>query len=316
MDIKNICSRPGIVLQGNITEATTAISTITVNPGVYRTVIATNSAQFTPMGWVSTLFGMWRGTLKYRITLAKTVYHTGVMEITYRPGTSFSAGNDASVYYLLHRRIWDISQSSSFEFEIPYACGTNWSDVHHNLASTSYGYRGAMNGVVGISMTTALHVSGGVTISSTVPYVVYVWSDDMEFAVPTTAFELPVVPGNYAALPPGTRRIASGTRVEPELPIRSESEFVPQIGPWGDEAPIQGKCGEPSQMFPVTRWTHITNANCVGEAVPNLRALTHRFDWTAVHRSFYGDGTEYHPSIHHIRMQAMWQNQTISQIQP
>jgi len=83
----------------------------------------------TPLFYISNLFTMWRGTIKYRFDFAKTKFHAGRIRITYSPSANYLAASappylvpDTSDGTQVHGKtvIWDIRESSYFEFECPY----------------------------------------------------------------------------------------------------------------------------------------------------------------------------------------------------
>ena len=260
MDVRSVCSRPGILAVGNYNTAG-FVTSWWVNPGAYCKIGSTSF--FSHLAWTSLFFRMWRGTIKYRIALAKTAFHAGVLEVIYQPGrlNQVTTVEEAS---LNHRWSWDISQSSSFEFEIPFSSPISWSDVRYQDANAVWAIPADpsfLTGCISIIAVTAPSVvtddAGTSLVSDNIPYVVYTWSDDIEFAVPSLLHFSP--------------DFVVGRQIRGRRP-----KVEPQVGPWGDSVPDGVVCKAPTRLFRANPVSLVTNASCVGEVVPNLRSLTRR----------------------------------------
>lgn len=135
MDIGYICSNPVALNQWTWTTAGTVGSLVTVipvHPGVcVKSTPALTTytyGQFTPtpMAFVASMFKYWAGSLKYRLEAVATPFHAGRLMVVYIPDydplnldqyTITDAGDNYST-------VWDITESSHIEFEVPYLGNT------------------------------------------------------------------------------------------------------------------------------------------------------------------------------------------------
>jgi hypothetical protein len=79
-----------------------------------------------PIYYLSNFFGYWRGSIKIRIKIVKTMFHTGRIQITFTPGTSAvtTPGLNNSAFSL--REILDISTGDDIELVLPWFIPTNY----------------------------------------------------------------------------------------------------------------------------------------------------------------------------------------------
>lgn len=247
MDIRKVCSRPGIVAVGNWTSSG-FITSLPIGPGIHNTIAS--YTHWSHLAWVSRFFRLWRGTINVRISLDKTAMHSGELIIVYQPWWWDDEQADANSYALNHRIIWDTNMSSSIEFKVPYSSPLPWTDVFYddgNSPSSPGTNHCANTGVIYIYGQTAPVIPADVGLNAAVPYIIYTWSDDIEFAMP-----------------------AMSDIVAPPIDV--------EIGPWSDAAPNGETCDTPKYMYYASRPSPITNSSCVGEAIPNLRLLTRRLE--------------------------------------
>lgn len=69
-------------------------------------------------GYTAAIFKWWRGSMRYRLSLSKTAFHSGRLRITWHPHrddpiTKFESSAS-------HTRIYDIRESNEIEFEVPF----------------------------------------------------------------------------------------------------------------------------------------------------------------------------------------------------
>jgi hypothetical protein len=89
----------------------------------------------TPISWLQSFFQFWRGSIRYRMRISKTKFHSGRLLIVFKPGVSstypgiVSAPTWADVPYL-YTLVVDIRDSSMVEFTIPYSSSRVYS--HHD----------------------------------------------------------------------------------------------------------------------------------------------------------------------------------------
>jgi hypothetical protein len=131
---------------------------------------------YQPLAFVAQYFSLWRGSLRFRIKIVKTEFHSGRIAICFNPiepGVTTTALSYANSDYL-HREIVDLRYSSEIEFAVPFISSSPWKSV-----------RGTDNnlGTIGIYTVDPLQAP------SSVPGSIYFLCEvsggpDFEFAVP------------------------------------------------------------------------------------------------------------------------------------
>jgi hypothetical protein len=123
------------------------------------------------------MFRYWRGGIKFRFTFAKTKFHGGRIMAAYVPVT-YDTGTDAVlsnpvplpeigsglVQPFQHSAIFDLKDSNTFEFEVPYVSARPWLNTY------------GTSGGVSLSVLDRLVTSGAT--SNTVDYLVEVAAAD------------------------------------------------------------------------------------------------------------------------------------------
>jgi len=197
----------------------------------------------TMVGYVASAFDLWRGSMKYKIQVAKTAYHSGRLRISYVPG----GNTESDDYDYDHGYSWilDLRTSNEIEFEVPFTSAVPW--LSTDQASDDNKSRTA-GGILAISVLNPLVAPS--TVSSTVE--INVWlagGSDFELARPTMNKWLPI-------------------RLAPVMSAQvNEDDQTKGFNDFGDAAAMFGM-GKMSMVEAA--------ALCVGEKVLNLRTLCKR----------------------------------------
>lgn len=88
----------------------------TTNHGAEAAVV-----QMTPSAQLGTMFEYWSGTITYKFTVIASQFHRGRLMLTYEPDGFLPTYSSSS--YTGPRtinKIWDISEDTTFEFEVPW----------------------------------------------------------------------------------------------------------------------------------------------------------------------------------------------------
>lgn len=105
--------------------AGTQLSSIAIQPYLYYidSIDATNSVRnFSPVAFLTHLFGYWRGGLTFKFKMAKTTFHSGRLMFVFTPYTqanTTATPTYANSPYAL-RTIIDIREGNTFEITCPY----------------------------------------------------------------------------------------------------------------------------------------------------------------------------------------------------
>jgi hypothetical protein len=148
------------------TSSSGTLYTFDVQPHLLK--IIGGAAHYLPVGFVTSFFEQWRGSIKVRLKFVKTEFHSGRLMVCFFP-TDEIASNQTSPEYV-NRHIIDIREYNEFTFEIPYISRYAWSTA------------GTRTGVLSIRVVDALVAPA--TVSSTVTILAEVAAgDDMQWSI-------------------------------------------------------------------------------------------------------------------------------------
>lgn len=226
----------------------------------------------TTLGFVASMFRYWRGTIKYRLTVAKTAFHTGRLRITYHPGvygeTPITPGgvNENAYNWIL-----DLSVSSELEFEIPYIANVPWKECYVGRYDDTNAWRQERysTGTITITVLTQLRRASD-SVANNCPINMWVsGGDDISFAIPDF--------GSYG--------IAAPTyRVKSELEHDSDEEWTAQVFNLTSKSVEHNEqvTNMASEMFPMQHMSPTSAEELtMGEKITNLRQLIKRFGITS-----------------------------------
>nr|UNY42048.1 MAG: polyprotein [Picornavirales sp.] len=237
-----------------------------VNPGIYTSstpAVYPHQADVCRLAYVSSLFRLWRGMLRYRFSIPKTSFQTGVLEIVYQSGRG-GISSDISLNVALSRTLWDITKSSTLEIDVPYNSITAWSPVIFQPIETNDGFNttSTNTGGITINIINALVDASGL-VPGPVEIIMYVAAGgDFELARPG-------FPGSAQIYPEPAPYTPSLLRSPPPS---TSSLYEAQGGDLFQENEVNaGRIIVAAT--PSTEWGHLTT---VGERILNLRLLTRR----------------------------------------
>lgn len=179
----------------NLTTPVGLIAQIPVHPNVGVQLVASNF-HYIPLAFVSRFFNYWRGSIKYRVKVVKTEFHSGRISVSFFP-TDESAYTSNSAY--VNRMIIDLRETSEFEIIVPYISRLPWTP------------RSTEIGKLSIELVDILVAPA--TVSSNIYLLIeQCGGDDMEFAVPA-AFDpnISVIVPQSGISPVNDQKIVSTT---------------------------------------------------------------------------------------------------------
>jgi len=266
MDIKYVAKKSCIFRSNILWETSDSQGTIlhknNVAPG-----FATNTGSLNPttLAFLSSMFRYWRGGLKFRLSVAKTAFHTGRLRITYSPGVYTTASD--LVYENAYNWILDLSISSELEFEIPYISNVPWKEtLITDTTPAIWSNEKYSTGIITVEVLTPLRASSD-SVSSTCPFNMWICGgDDIAFAIPDF--------GSYSIASPNTF-------ISEELDAQIFNQTAAGI------QHNEQVSNTASQMFPKspmdgTKAEELT----MGEKITSLRQLIKRFGITSRGESY------------------------------
>lgn len=259
MDIKYIASR--LSLQNSFQWQTSGLPEAQlyqwyVSPMIFPSKQTTTPSvqtyyEPTMVGFLSSGFEWWRGSMKYKVQVAKTGYHSGRLRIMYVPAGTVSSPTPISYDAdLCYNWILDLRTSSEIEFEIPFTSVVPWLQADIPSGSATSLLRTTC-GIVAIEILNPLVAP--TTVADTVDVNVWVaGGSDFELARPSINKWVPV-------------SLATPTTMVAQVGAQQQSsgfnDFVPA-----------------AKMFNMTTSDTVAlDALSIGESVRNLRCLIKRF---------------------------------------
>lgn len=313
MDINYICKKSCFLRNDPWSNTTTGkIYSIFVSPGICN--VSGTLFQPSLLAFVTSMFRYWHGTMRYRISVAKTGFHTGRLRISYHPGafsTAITYPADNAYSWIL-----DLSVSSEIDVEIPFVSPKPWlscdlfshtSTNPFGPAASTFSLTGSNNlqfctGILQIEVLNQLRVAGAA--SNTVDILTWVSSGDIEFAVPIMSSFVPSRDSNPPSLGYSIRRKRDVVE-ESELPTIPDEALADYFLSNEDEHPNTEEEDFGEQDLPEAQaFQNITPASdhmtqldgsefcalfnaqsafadsktlTMGESIVNLRELTRRF---------------------------------------
>jgi len=185
--IAAICKREAIVGTFNWKKEDAVDATLAYFPVSPQCAPYSGGVSFnTPLSFLSLLFAFWRGSLIYRFSAAKTIFHSGRLRISFTPnftGTNYSSSDNNYSF------VWDLRKQSEIAVRVPFVSSTlmKYCQAHSSTAvmSESVGC-----GTLTVSVINPLVYSEAVP--STIPINCWISSDDMKFRCNVLLKQTPV----------------------------------------------------------------------------------------------------------------------------
>jgi len=203
----------------------------------------------TTLNYLASMFQFWRGGIKYRVTVAKTAFHTGRLRISYVPAKNGVVTPNTDEVESCYNWILDLSKTSELSFEVPYANNVPWCKMAFLQEGDSGWNNENRTGTLLFEVLTPLKPASTAVSDQVQLTLWHAGGEDMAFAVPQFG---QLYPTNNPPL---------------EAQIFNESENTGNEG----ESSAQKMWSSPpmDEMSP--------EENCIGDKVVNLRAIIKRF---------------------------------------
>lgn len=169
-----------------------SLATYPLMPAAYKTNYSPASPlinAYTPLAFVSRFFMYYRGSIKIRVKLVKTEFHSGRLLIAFCPKTTEGAQPTLALSdtQYLHRQIIDIRNNNEFEIVFPYVAFENYLLCEGDLTNYPFFQVFVLDPLIAPSTVTSsikllMEVAGG---------------DDIEFQVPRQMNVVPMQVGEY-----------------------------------------------------------------------------------------------------------------------
>lgn len=123
------------IFQANVTPENYLLESVSGSAGG-----VTHAVTSTPSCYISSMFGQWRGKVKYHFTAVASQFHRGRLRFYYDSSVSvpFKEG-------FIFSKVWDITETKNFEFEVPFTSATELLALAHPQYSctelTTYNFK-------------------------------------------------------------------------------------------------------------------------------------------------------------------------------
>jgi len=280
MDIAYVCSKSCIFRAGLSWNLDRPAGTIIHRNNVAPGMASGSSGSVlmpTTVAYVASMFQQWRGAIKYRITAAKTAFHSGRLRITYHPGIYGADVFSDTVPENAYNWILDLSVSSELEFEIPYVSNVPWKEVYvGTYANANWDLERYSTGTITVTVLNELRRASD-SVADNVPLNFWVsGGDDISFAIPDFS--------RYAVT---TRSTLLGDVMEEEEEV--EQPWKAQMFNLTSSAVQHNEQVDntASTAFPMGMMDRtMAEQLCIGEKITNLRQLIKRFGLTSIGKPF------------------------------
>ena len=215
------------------------------SPSCCQEISATEIAP-TTLNYLASMFRMWRGGIKYRVTVAKTAFHTGRLRISYVPATTSVVSPNTDNTEYCYNWILDLSRTSELSFEIPFANNVPWLDMLFRQEGDSAWTNRNRTGTLLFEVLTPLKAASTAVSSSVQLTLWHCGGDDLAFAVPS-----------FGSLTPIT--------LDAQIFNQSTTD-----GNEGSSSSIQFWKSAPMDVLEPEK-------QCIGDKVLNLRSVIKRF---------------------------------------
>lgn len=140
MALSHMTSRYGVMDVIQMTAAQTEGTQLDLH-GVSPTFcVPTATTAYCPpsVGYVASAFRYWTGSLKYRLTVVSSKYHSGRVRVVYDPSPWFNSAlvPSSSEAGFVYNELFDIANGTVLEFEVPWTQARPWATTARRPEST------------------------------------------------------------------------------------------------------------------------------------------------------------------------------------
>lgn len=281
MDIPFICKHESFLTNFTWNNAATPgdilFKTI-VSPGALDYDNSSGNSIFnsTAMGFVSSMFRYWRGSIKFKIQVTKTAYHSGRLRVAFVPSGQV---DDAAIgtydFNQGYSEIVDLRTSDEIEFTLPFVSNTLWKPAQLQRYDDPDSYESTM-GVLVVEVVNALRAPD--TVTNNLDCNVWVSSgEDIQFAIPDFGQNVPVIDDTttieFLSSKENKRFRHNPKRYEYGFGM-PKAQVLGQFQDTGFNQTMQNS----NEMFRCPKTEPIdASATSIGEHIQNLRQLIKRF---------------------------------------
>jgi hypothetical protein len=280
MDIAFVCKHESYLTSfdwSNSSIPTTVLYKAQVSPAAmdYTVVDGAPIYKSTALGYIASMFRYWRGSLKFKVQVTKTAYHSGRLRVAFVPSGGLTS--DSYDFNQGYSEIVDLRTSDEIEFTIPFVSNTIWKPCE----LSRYDEEERMECTTGTLFVEVINqLRGPENVATVLNCNVWVsGGDDIQFAIPDFNQNVPVFDDSSAI-----RLKDSKDQVDfdehPEKYVYNVTRKLPVAQVMGQfqDTGFNATMHNTNEMFESPKTSAIdASASSIGEHVQNLRTLTRRF---------------------------------------
>lgn len=216
----------------------------------------------TTLNYLASMFQYWRGGIRYRVTVAKTAFHTGRLRISFVPSKTGVVTPNTDELESCYNWILDLSKTSELSFEVPYVNNVPWCEMYFRGEGDNGWTNANRTGTLIFEVLTPLKAANSAVSNQVQLTLWHGGAVDTAFAIPQFAH---LVPNDM----PGGFRVGAEDfdDVVLETQIFNESENT------GNEGVTKT-----TKMWASPNMDFLSPEECcIGDKVTNLRSIIKRF---------------------------------------
>lgn len=230
--------------------------------------IGTDHIAPTTLNYLASMFQYWRGGIKYRVTVAKTAFHTGRLRISFVPAKTGVVTPSTDEVESCYNWILDLSRTSELSFEVPYVNNLPWSEMLFRGEGDSGWSNANRTGTLIFEVLTPLKAASTAVSDQVQLTLWHAGAHDMAFAIPQFAHLTP------NDMPEGMLKKKEKPQLDDAgIPLKLEAQIFNESENTGNEGE-----GMTTKMWKSPNMDFISpEENCIGDKVTSLRPLIKRF---------------------------------------
>jgi len=231
--------------------------------------IGTDHIAPTTLNYLASMFQYWRGGIRYRVTVAKTAFHTGRLRISFVPSKTGVVTPNTDELESCYNWILDLSRTSELSFEVPYVSNVPWCEMYFKGEGDNGWNNANRTGTLIFEVITPLKAASTAVSDQVQLTLWHGGAEDLAFAIPQFNH---LVPNDMEEVV----EVAKVSRKEDDdagKPWVLEAQIFNESETTGNEGEVAG-----TKMWQSPNMDFISpEKNCIGDKVTNLRTIIKRF---------------------------------------
>jgi hypothetical protein len=258
----------------------TILKVVPVSPGYNPNTLGGDPANVatTPLGYVTSMFRLWRGSIKYKLDFVKNGFYSGRVGVAFVPGASPTDISPATNFAATVKDVFDVRMQNEMTLTVPYVNNVAWATVQIGADNKAWDFWNT-TGCLVVYVINQLKfpslspnaITGLIGISGT---------EDFAFAIPEFSNCVPV---DEAPPVPFEKQVSSSSS-QPSNKRTAINQNVVSLpntqGGFGSSGDPTGltRSENPEQVMLLKdcNYNGFAETACIGESVTSLREIIKR----------------------------------------